>query len=72
MTPLVNEMTQRWALERWDGDDPPGLATPWARKPKFSVNGSRSCAELAVVDHLRGDGWSGVWVNAFRGELRSE
>jgi len=35
------------------------------------VNGSRSCAELAVVDHLRGDDWRGVWVNAFRGELRS-
>ena len=69
---LVQIRTQRWALERWDGDDPPGLATPWARKPKFSVNGSRSCAELAVVDHLRGDGWRGVWVNAFRGELRSE
>jgi hypothetical protein len=69
---LVHIRTQRWALERWKGDDPPGLATPWARKPKFSVNGSRSCAELAVVDHLRGNGWRGVWVNAFRGELRSE
>ena len=25
-----------------------------------------------MVDHWRGDGWRGVWVNAFRGELRSE
>jgi len=69
---LVHVRTQQWTLERWEGDDLPGLATPWARKPKFSVNGSRSCAELAVVDHLRSYGWSGVWVNAFRGELRSE
>jgi hypothetical protein len=36
------------------------------------VRGSRSCAELAIVDHLRADGWHGVWVNAFRGELRSQ
>ena len=45
---------------------------PWARKPKFSVNGSRSCAELAIVHHLRAGGWDGVWVNAFRGELRTQ
>ena len=69
---LVHIRTQRWALERWEGEDPPGLATPWGRKPKFSVNGSRSCAELAIVDRLRADGWRGVWVNAFRGELRAE
>lgn len=67
----VQIRTQRWALEPWEGEDPPGLATPRARKPKFSVRGCRSCAELAVVDHLRADGWHGVWVNAFRGELRS-
>jgi hypothetical protein len=69
---VVRIPTQRWALERWDGEDPPGLATLWGRKPKFSVNGSRSCAELAIVNHLRGDGWHGVWVNAFGGELRSQ
>ena len=69
---LVQIRTQRWALEPWEGEDLPGLATPWARKPKFSVRGCRSCAELAVVDHLRADGWRGVWVNAFRGELRSQ
>jgi hypothetical protein len=27
---------------------------------------------LAIVDHMRADGWQGVWVNAFRSELRSE
>ena len=43
----------------------------WGGKPKFSVNGSRSCAELAIVHHLRAGGWDGVWVNAFRGELRT-
>jgi hypothetical protein len=69
---IVHIPTQRWALERWEGEDPPELAIPWGRKPKFSVNGSRSCAELAIVDHLRGDGWRGVWVNAFRRELRSQ
>ena len=69
---LVHIRTQEWALERWDGEDPPGLAVPWARKPKFSVNGSRSCAELAIVHHLRAGGWDGVWVNAFRGELRTQ
>jgi hypothetical protein len=69
---LVHIRTQKWALERWDGEDPPGLAVPWARKPKFSVDGSRSCAELAIVHHLRAGGWGGVWVNAFRGELRTQ
>jgi len=44
-----------------------------APKPKFAVNGSRSCAELAIVHHLRDDGWRGVWVNSFGArELRSE
>jgi len=51
---------------------PLGLAVPWARKPKFSVNGGRSCAELAIVHHLQAGGWDGVWVNAFRGELRTQ
>jgi hypothetical protein len=44
--------TGRWAFERWEGEDPPGLAKIWSRKPKFAVNGSRSCAELAIVHHL--------------------
>ena len=69
---LVDVATQRWALEPWEGDDPPSLAAPWGLKPKFSVQGCRSCAELAILDHLRGHGWQGVWVNAFRGELRTE
>jgi hypothetical protein len=69
---LVHMRTQEWALERWEGEDPPSLAMPWARKPKFSVNESRSCAELAIVHHLRAGGWDGVWVNAFRGELRTQ
>ena len=73
---LVHIRTQEWALERWEGEDPPGLAVPWGRKPKFSVNGSRSCAELAIVHHLQAGGWNGVWngvwVNAFRGELRTQ
>ena len=65
--------TQRWVLEAWEGEDPPSLAKIWARKPKFAVNGSRSCAELAIVHHLRDDGWRGVWVNSFGPrELRSE
>jgi hypothetical protein len=64
--------TQRWVLEPWKGEDPPELGPTWSRKGKFSVNGSRSCAELAVVHHLRGDGWHGVWVNAYSAGLRSE
>jgi hypothetical protein len=65
--------TQRWALEPWEGEDPPSLAKIWSRKPKFAVNGSRSCAELAIVHHLRNEGWKGVWVNSFGPrELRSE
>ena len=64
--------TQQWALERREGEDEPGLAVPWARKPKFSVNEDRSCAELAIVHHLQARGWNGVWVNAFRGELRTQ
>ncbi len=69
---LVHIRTQQWALERWEGEDEPGLAVPWARKPKFAVNGGRSCAELAIVHHLKAGGWNGVWVNAFRGELRTQ
>ena len=69
----VDIATQRWVLEAWEGEDPPSLAKIWARKPKFAVNGSRSCAELAIVHHLRDDGWRGVWVNSFGPrELRSE
>lgn len=69
---LVRITTQRWALEPWKGEDPPELPLTWARKYKFSVNRNRSCAELAVLDHLRGDGWDGIWVSAFRPqELRS-
>jgi len=69
---LVHIRTQQWALERREGEDEPGLAVPWARKPKFSVNEDRSCAELAIVHHLQARGWNGVWVNAFRGELRTQ
>lgn len=71
---MVHIATQRWALDRWQGEaDSPGLPIPWARKGKFTVGGSRSCAELAIVNHLRSDGWQGVWVNTFgRLELRRE
>jgi hypothetical protein len=70
----VHIATQRWELEQWRGaPDPPDLQRPWGIKPKFTVNGHRSCAELAVVNHLRRDGWDGVWVSAFAGSwLRSE
>jgi hypothetical protein len=65
--------TQLWALDRWTGaPDPPGLPRTWARKPAFTVRGAWSCAELAILDRLRDDGWQGVWVNAFAGDLRSE
>jgi hypothetical protein len=65
--------TQLWPLEPWEGEDPPELPPRWARKGKFSVDGKRSCAELAVVHHLQAKGWHGVWVNAFGpGELRSD
>jgi hypothetical protein len=29
-------------------------------------------AEFALLDHLQRDGWQGVWVNAYRNELRPE
>ena len=70
---LVHIATQQWALEPWEGEaDSPTLERTWARKPKFAVNGSRSCAELAIVHHLCSDGWHGIWVNSYRRELRSE
>ena len=53
-------------------EDPARPGSALGHKPKFAVNGSRSCAELPIVDHMRADGWQGVWVNAFRSELRSE
>ena len=49
---LVHIATQQWALEPWEGEDSPTLERTWARKPRFAVNGSRSCAELAIVHHL--------------------
>ena len=70
---LVQIATQQWALERWEGEpDPPDLARTWASKGKFSVNGRRSCAELAIMDHLQREGWQGVWVNAFARRLHTE
>ncbi|MGH3229176.1 MAG: hypothetical protein ACRDOA_11450 [Streptosporangiaceae bacterium] len=65
-------VTQRWALEPWEGEDRPDLKRQWAIKPKFAVNGNRSCAKLAIMHHLRDEGWHGVWVNAFARELWSE
>ena len=67
---IVRVATQRRALDRWDGEDPPELGFSWSRKPKFAVNGNRSCAELAVLDQLRHHGWQGVWVSAYAQELR--
>ena len=65
--------TQRWELEQWQGaPDPPDLQRTWSIKPKFTVDGRRSCAELAVIDYLRHEGWGGVWVSAFGGSLRAE
>jgi hypothetical protein len=65
--------TQLWKLEPWTGaDDPSDLKQQWGIKPGFAVRGRRSCAELAVLDYLRHDGWHGVWVNSFGRELRAE
>ena len=48
--------TQRWTLEPWTGDlDPPDLKKQWGVSRGFAVSGRRSCAELAVPDHLRHD-----------------
>jgi hypothetical protein len=63
----------RRRLERWVGDqDPPDLEQQWGSKHGFAVRGRRSCAELALLDHLRRDGWHGVWMNLFGRELRAE
>jgi hypothetical protein len=65
--------TRRWVLERWEGEpDPADLRPTWARKPRFSVSGRCLRAEFAILDHLQGDGWHGVWVNAYSNELRPE
>jgi hypothetical protein len=70
----VNIAIQRWELKQWQGaPDPPDLQRIWSIKPKFTVDGRRSCAELAVIGHLRHQGWDGVWVSAFGGAwLRTE
>ena len=69
----LSTATQQWRLERWTGaDDPPELERQWGIKPGYTVRGRRSCAELAVLEHLRSDGWHGVWVNSFGRELRAE
>jgi hypothetical protein len=65
--------SERWTLDRWEGAaDPPDLKRIWAIKPKFVVDGCRSCAELAVLARLRDDCWDGVWVSAFSRELRRD
>jgi hypothetical protein len=69
----VSIARQLWALEPWEGDDDePELPGPWAIKGMFSVNGSRSCAELAVLHHLRGSGWDGRWVSPWGARLFAE
>ena len=69
----VSLAIELWTLERWTGGaDPPELKQQWSIKPGFAVRGRRSCAELAVLDRLRRDGWHGVWVNSFGRELRAE
>lgn len=53
--------THRWVLARWTGEaDPAGLPRIWTIKPGFMVGGRRSCAELAVADRLRREGWDAV------------
>jgi len=70
---VVAVAAQRWDLEPWTGPpDPPDVGWSWARKGRFTVSGQRSCAELAIVEHMRGDGWDGVWVNAYLRELRTD
>jgi hypothetical protein len=68
---VVPIATERWMLEPWLGDDPPQLAKIWSSKPKFCVDGARSCAELAIVGRWVREGWGAVWVSAFAGELRT-
>lgn len=65
VTQPVYIATQQWALEPWEGEDGPELPKTWRDKHKFSVNGSRSCAELAVLRRLQGGGWDGFWVYPF-------
>jgi len=65
--------TQRSALEPWEGEDPPSLGEDLVPQAQVRRNENRSCAELAIVHHLRADGWHGVWVNCLGPqELRSE
>jgi hypothetical protein len=65
--------TERWTLDPWTGGpDPDDLGQTWASKPAVAVDGRRSCPELAVLARLKLDGWDGVWVNAYRNELRQE
>lgn len=70
---VVNVATERWLLEPWHGDDPPELKKIWSIKPKYTVAGARSCAELAIVDQLVRDRWGAAWVSAFAGaQLRTQ
>jgi hypothetical protein len=65
--------TERWTFDPWEGPaDPPDLPKIWSIKPKYLVDGGRSCAELAVLARLRHDGWDGVWVSAFGRFLRRD
>ena len=41
VTEPVYIATQQWALEPWEGEDPPELSLTWARKGKFSAPDSR-------------------------------
>ena len=69
---LVHIRTQLWALERWEGEDERGLAVPWARKPKFSVNGGPLVCGAGYRASPAGSRLERAWVNAFRGELRTQ
>jgi hypothetical protein len=51
-----------------EGEAPLSLAAPWGRKPKFAVNGSRSCAELALAAKSLAETGAPIWaVEAFEG-----
>ena len=56
--------SQRWLVDRWNGEDPPGLQRIWSIKPKFAAGGARSCAERGRIQGRTLDvcGHDQVWA----------
>jgi hypothetical protein len=66
---VVDVPTYRCQFDPWTGD--PSLVPVYNANPKavVSYRGAPTFPEFAVLRELEHDGWSGVWIDNFRGRF---